>query len=188
MAENINNILTRGYTGTIAGQLVLKIRNGKPYYSSRPTFKKGRKPTANQSRAREKFARAVRYGKTVIDDPELNAWYHKAAKPEQSAYTAAISDANEPPQLNNLNTEDYGGKAGQIITVIAVDNFWVEKVSVAIIAANGDIIEQGAAVPDSIFHTWTYTTSVTHENTTGILIRVTAEDKPKNQAVLEKTL
>lgn len=188
MAKNINNVLTQGYTGTIAGQLVLKIRNGKPYYSSRPTFKKGRKPTPNQSQAREKFARAVRYGKSVIKDPVLNAWYHKAAKPEQSSYTAAISDANEPPQLYDLNTGDYTGKAGQIFTITAVDNFWVEKVSVAVIAGNGDLIEQGAAVPDSIFHTWTYTTSVTHENTTGILIRVTAEDKPKNQTVLEKTL
>lgn len=188
MAKNINNVLTQGYTGTIAGQLVLKIRNGKPYYSSRPTVKKGRKPTANQSRAREKFARAVRYGKSVIKDPVLNAWYHKAAKPEQSAYTAAISDANEPPQLYDLNTGDYTGKAGAHITVIAEDNFWVEKVSVAIIAANGDLIEQGVAVPDAIFHTWTYTTSVNPENTTGILIRVTAEDKPKNQAVLEQAL
>lgn len=188
MAKNINNILTQGYTGTIANQLVMKIRNGKPYYSSRPTFKKGRKPTDNQARAREKFARAVRYGKTVINDPVLNDWYHKAAKPEQSAYTAAISDANEPPQLYDLNTKDYMGKAGQPITVIAEDNFWVEKVTIALIAPNGHVIEQGAAVPDSIFHTWTYTTTVPQENTTGILIRVTAEDKPKNQAVLEESI
>jgi hypothetical protein len=188
MARNINNILLQGYTGMIGNQLVLKIRNGKPYLANRPTINKDRVPTPNQVKARERFANAVRFAQRVIQDPVLNSWYEAAAKDGNSAYNTAISDANDPPELTGLNTAGYHGQPGELITIVAMDNYFVEQVMVAIYAASGDLLEEGAAVPDSIRHEWTYAATRQNLKPAGSRIVVVAEDKPKNKVSIEKTI
>ncbi|ULQ55441.1 hypothetical protein KJS94_12390 [Flavihumibacter rivuli] len=188
MARNRSNILVRGFSGAVGRQLVLRTRGDQTYLANRPSINRNRVPTNDQQEVRLKFKDAVTYAKAAIQDPALKLDYAAVARPGQSAFNVAFSDAYLPPELNNLRTDAYSGDPGDKITVRATDNFFVDKVTVAIIALNGTVIEEGEATPDANGLDFTYTATQSNAVLQGSKVRVTAEDLPRNRTVLEVTL
>lgn len=188
MARNNNNILVQGFSGAVGKQLVLRIRGGKTFLVNRPVKKKGRVPTAAQKAMQVKFREAVIYAKTAIQNAALKLHYQAVAQPGQSAYHAAFKDACRGPELSNLNTERYSGKVGDRITVRAVDNIFVDIVRISILAADGAILETGAAERDPNGLDFRYTITQPNANLAGTTIRVVAEDLPRNRTFLEVVL
>ncbi|MCF1716335.1 hypothetical protein L0U88_16960 [Flavihumibacter sp. RY-1] len=84
-----------------------------------------------------------------------------------------------------MRTDGYSGAAGHALTVQATDNFRVTKVSFGLYAPDGGLLEEGDAVMDENGFDWIYTTKSEIPSPAGTLIRVSAEDVPKNRTLLE---
>ena len=189
MARVDNNVLTRFSSGAIGKQLVLRNRGTKSFLSNRPKIKKGkRKLSARQAEVRKRFQHSAKYARGIMSDPELRLEYEAAVTSGQTAYNVAFADAFLGPELSDLLTDAYGGNAGDVLTVRAVDNFRVISVKFQLLGANGQELESGMAVLDENSLDWVYTTTTENPAVQGTLIRVTAEDRPKNRALLEHTL
>ena len=91
MAISNDNVVTRGATGTFAGQIVFRQRFGKTIMCKMPKPYPPKTPTqlANQ----ERFKRANDFAKAAIKDPVKKAYYQSIAKPTQTAFNAAFQDA-----------------------------------------------------------------------------------------------
>jgi hypothetical protein len=152
---------------------------------------KPRKEKSNSEKhmaVKRKFSLAVIYGKKAIANPELKAAYQAIAKKNQSAYNAAVLDALKGPELADLRTDGYTGQAGYPLAVQATDNFRVTKVSFGLYAPNGSLLEEGDAIMDENGFDWIYTTQSDIPSPTGTIIRITAEDLPKNRTQLEAVI
>jgi len=130
MAKNKNNILARGFSGAIGKQLVLRTSGDRTYLANRPSRNPNRVDTPEQAAVKLRFKQSVVYGKAAIKDPALKLDYLSVARPGQSAFNVAFSDAYMAPELSNLDTESYSGNVGDKITVRATDDFFVASVRV----------------------------------------------------------
>jgi hypothetical protein len=150
-----------------------------------PNVKENRKPTPNQLLAQERFKRSVQYSMAADEIPELKKEYKKLAGRGQSARNIAYKDAYYPPEVLGIITQAYAGDAGNIIVVIAKDDFRVSAVRLSISNPLGEIIEEGAAVinPDGI--TWNYIVTQNNATIAGSMIKATAFDIPGNEGVME---
>lgn len=188
MARNKNNILVRGFSGSVGKQLVLRTSGDRTFLANRPSINPGRVATPQQEVVQLKFKEAVVYAKAAIQDPALKLDYAAVARPGQSAFNVAFSDAYMAPELSNLTTSGYAGNVGDKITVRAIDNYYVDSVKVTILDAGGTLLEEGNAQPDPNGLDFTYTATQANAVLPGTTIRVAAEDLPKNRTILDKVL
>ncbi len=83
--------------------------------------------------------------------------------------------------VDKVDADQYSGQPGQMIVVQAHDDFEVTGVNVQITSVGGQPVENGSAVqnpPNS--GRWTYTTTQTVSNVTGVQVTATASDRPGN--------
>lgn len=186
MAITSNNVLTRNYSGKVAGQYVLRTRGAKSMIAGLPKpFEVKEEFKAKKLENQRKFNLAVIYAKKALQNPDLKADYAAARRGNQSAFNVAFLDKYFAPELSELRTEEYTGLAGQSLFVQAIDNFRVTKVVFTLFAADGSKLEEGEAVMDENGFDWIYTTQVDNPSPAGTIIRVTAEDIPKSKSILE---
>lgn len=188
MARQSNNQVMKGTRGMIGKQVVFKVRKGKQVISAPPDVKENRKPTPNQKSAQERFKFSCEYANNAILNENLKAAYQKVANKRQSAQNMAHKDAYYPPQVHNIISQGYTGAVGNIIVVHAVDDFRVTRVHIEIFNSNNKLIEKGEATSDKHGVLWVYTTTVANDNVAGCILRATAFDLPKNEAMLEMIL
>lgn len=121
MAVSKQNVITRGASGTFAGQIVFRQRFGKTIMCKMPKPYPPKTPTqlANQ----ERFKRANDFAKAAIKDPVKKAYYQSIAKPTQTAFNAAFQDAYHKPEVKV-------SKQGQKIIVKTKGKHRIEKVKV----------------------------------------------------------
>lgn len=187
MAITSNNILTRNYSGKVGKQFVFRTRGDRSIMAALPTLSGGAGSQSQQD-VRFKFRLAVIYAKKALTNPDLAEAYAAKARGNQSAFNVAFKDAYYGPELSKLRTDGYTGQAGEPIVVQAVDNFRVTFVKVRILAADGQLLEEGQAVEDENGYDWIYTTKVANPVLAGSKIQVIAEDVPKNSTSLESIL
>jgi len=189
MAIAKNNLILTNVSGTIGEQLTLMQRAGKTILS-KAKKKKGKnyKFTQSQLDVQEKFADATAYANSVKADPDMTAAYLAVAKPGQNAHNLAIRDFYNAPEIHHITAEGYNGKAGQQLVVRATDDFRVYRVTVTIISAEGELIEEGSAILGRNGVDWYYTTKVDHPGFKGSIVRAMAEDLPGNKTAVEGVL
>lgn len=187
MAQSKDNLVTQGLSGTIGRMLTFRLRAGKTIVS-KLTRGSSLPPTPGQLEVRSKFTQAIAYAKVAIKDPVIKAAYAAVAKPGQTAFNMACSDAFNPPTVESINLEGYNGLLGDIITIRATDVFKVTQVKVAIHNAAGDLLEQGDAEMQATGDDWLYTTTQVNDVPEGSTISVTALDLPGNETVMEVEL
>ena len=83
------NIITHNLSGAINKQLVFKKYSDKTVASKYPDMSKV-VPTQKQLEAKELFAEAVAYARSVLKDPELKAAFQATLRPGTRVYGAAI--------------------------------------------------------------------------------------------------
>jgi len=187
MAQARDNIVTKGFSGTIDRTLTFRQRAGRTIVSKlrRPSSVA---PTEKMQTVRAKFTTSIAFAKKAIKDLVLKALYGSAATGMQSAYNIATADAFNPPVVNSINKDSYHGAIGDAITIDATDDFKVESVSVSIHDAAGNLVEQGKAFLQVDRPDWLYTTTAANPALAGSKITATATDLPGNSASLEITL
>ena len=188
MARQKNNVVMQGTRGMFGGQVVFKSRAGKGYVAAPPNVNENRKPTPNQLRAQERFNNSVQYSVEADQIPELRKAYKKLAGRGQSARNIAFRDAYYPPVVLGIITQAYIGNVGNVIVVIAQDDFKVKSVKVSISDPSDVLIEEGDATanPDGI--TWNYIVTQHNANVAGCVIKATAFDIPQNEGSMEMTV
>lgn len=184
MAESKNNIITHGLSGKVGDLIVFSQRNGKTIVSRAPR-EKTKEDTEKQKEHKRKFQRAILYAKVVMNDPDTKELYEsKADRPKGiTGHNVAVADLLNAPDIDSIDMSGYTGKVGDIIKIIALDDFEVKAVTVKIENADGSLVEDGEAVDNGA--EWVYTATVKNADLSGDKITVTATDNPANMT--EKT-
>lgn len=188
MAKSRNNVVTHGLSGLIGDLLVFRQRANKTIVADRPKLST-KQPTAIQMEIRERFKRASRYAKSVLNNLVLKAGYQQAAKPGQTAHNVAFADYQKSPEFyEEVNLSSYTGTIGDEIIVSVIDDFKVKTVHVEIKTPEDLSLEAGYAVQAENELDWVYVTTAANTELAGSRIIFTASDYPGNQTVLEKLL
>lgn len=189
MASSGNNILTRNYSGKVGDQYVMRTRGKKSIIAGLPKKRKlGADALSQMESIKRKFSLAVIYARKAITNPALKEEYAAVRRGNQSAFNVAFLDAYKAPELADLRTDGFTGVAGQSLVVQAIDNFRVTKVSFALSSPDGKLLEEGEAMMDENGYDWIYTTQSDIPSPSGTIIRITAEDIPKNRSLLEAVI
>ena len=187
MARTTNNVLTKNYSGKVAGQYSLRTRGNQSIIAGLPKAREGA-ISAVQFELQKSFKLAVIYARKAMTNPQLKEAYAAARRDNQSAYNVAFMDAYKGPELSDLRTDEYKGTIGDKIIVQAIDNFRVTNVKFKLLSADGTELENGDAIEDENGYDWIYTSKKNNSSLPGTIIQVTAEDIPKNKALLEARL
>ncbi|MEI7663600.1 MAG: hypothetical protein WCK34_15435 [Bacteroidota bacterium] len=187
MSKTTSNELRKSYSGIFGNQVLLKNRNGKSVMSILPA-RPGKGSNVNQLKVREQFKEAVEYAVAMQKNPSLLAEYSEKATGGLTPFTLAVRDYLTPPVVKRIDTSDYHGNPGEVITVKATDDFKVRQVKIQFISAEGNMFEEGICeymLPECVFR---YTTTFAGRAPAGMTIKAIATDTPGNKAELSVTL
>ena len=163
--------------------MVFKQRNGR-LYASVKSLGSTKEPSPAQLAHRDRFRRAVEYGKFVMSNETVRPVYEQAAAENHvPVFSLCVSDYLKAPSIDSIDARDYTGKVGDPVQIVASDDFAVARVDVMLTDDDqGTLIESGQAVENGTGH-WTYT--ATQPATAGITVRfqVTVMDRPGGTTV-----
>lgn len=182
MAKSIQNVVMQGASGKIGKTLVFRqMRNGETIIANRA--KPSNLPlTPAQETHRSKFIRASYLAKSLLLDPMFGPQYLAKVSRGRTAYNVALTDCLTAPKIMEVSLKDYNGTIGDQIAVRATDDFMVTAVSLRILEADDNVIEEGMAALDNIGLDWVYVATVANSSA-GIKIEITVTDVPGNETV-----
>ena len=186
MAKNTQNILLEGLSGSLGDHYFRQV-DGKTVVSKKPDMSK-RVLSPAQIAHLNRFEAAKQYARAQMADPASKARYRQRAHGHTSAYSIAIKDFMNPPKILSIDIADFHGQAGDPIRIVAVDDFNVAQVSVAILDPTGQTLASGPAQPLPDGENWLYTLANALPPANGLLLRVSATDLPGNTATQEQSL
>lgn len=128
------------------------------------------------------------YARTVKNDPDIYAAYKASARNGQSAYNVALADSFNAPEIREVHTDGYTGKAGDKIRVRAVDDFLVKAVHVSIVSPDGSLLEEGPATANGNGFDWYFAAKKANPAVSGSRIRTEVSDMAGNTAMQETQL
>lgn len=173
-----------GLSGRV-GNLIFRLSaEGRTYVQQAPASKK-RPASAAQQAHRRRFGAAARYGREQQASAEGRAYYQPFVQPGRfgSVYRTALADFAKPPQLLAVEADAYYGQAGAYLRMQAHKPCGVVAVRVQVLDAAGQVLEQGAAKPETA-DWWAYITQQTHPAGAARQLQVLALDRPGNEAAL----
>ncbi len=160
------------------GNIVFKKQAGVTFISRPPALSTAA-PTAAQLAVRERFRLAAAYARDALHDPVLRALYEQRAQDRQKpVFSVAVGDYFNPPVVHAIDVTGYHGQAGDLITMIASDDFEVASVGVVIRDAADAVLEEGPAA--LVEGRWSYAATVAVAAGETVTIEATAKDHPGN--------
>ncbi len=97
-----------------------------------------------------------------------------------SQFDVLLSDIRHPPVIESVDAAAYSGQAGQLISIIARDDFAVAHVEVRIERPDGSPVEVGAAVAQPTSLRWLYYTQLSNPGYADHVLHVLVSDRPGN--------
>jgi hypothetical protein len=185
MAKSYNNMATLGLSGAL-GPFVFSQRNGKTIVSPRTTINKP--ANATQLVIRNIFKKAVSYGRAVMNNPVLLAFYMLKAKRGITPYNLAVADYCKAPDIENIDAAAYNGSIGSLIKIAATDNGKVDALNVRIERSNGSLVEEGQATDFGDGLHFVFSASATNTSLAGSIITITARDLAGRESVKSLSL
>ncbi|MDO7877609.1 hypothetical protein Q5H93_22915 [Hymenobacter sp. ASUV-10] len=185
MARVTNNLLLQGISGKI-GPLVIRQVGGQTIVQSAENKAKRAPRSPKQQAHLDRMYQAQLYAKAQIRDPNLKALY--ATRIDQrrtSAYTVAIADYMNAPEILGLDARAYRGHPGDALRIQATDDFEVIAVVLRFLTPTGTLLETGPATLQPAAH-WLYLTQQNHA--AGTTCEVEAHDRPGNATTRSFTL
>jgi hypothetical protein len=152
------------------------------------------RPRKSKSLKKEKsnndFRSASKYASQAMRTPALKQLYSKGInKRLPNAYTVALTDYMNAPEIHYVNLQKHRGAVGDEIRIKVTDDFEVAKVDIVITNAKGEELEKGPAVrygrKPAI---WVYTLQVANHDLVGTVINVKAKDRPDNKVEVKATI
>jgi len=166
----------------LSNSVVVTTWHGRTMISKKPPPPKRSHNSPKQQESIDRFRAAHDYADQILKSDEKKAFYAKGINAQKtSAHTVAFQDYLNPPVVHYIRLYRYTGKAGDVITVKATDDFHVEAVKIEVFDRTGKSLESGKAEryrrKPSI---WKYKTTVANKNFKGSTIQTTATDMPGN--------
>lgn len=148
------------------------------------------KLTERQEAHQEKFLEAAQYASRQIVPEEGRVLYAGGVTgKKRTPYLVAMCDFLVPPKVAHIDTLEYRGAIGDLITVKAKDDFMVTKVKLVITDAAGEVIEEGdASEHPALTSLWVYAITAANPNLSGTTIRAVAYDRPGNTGTAQVVL
>jgi len=167
--------------------MVFRQRNGKHFVSVK-SMGSTKEPSPAQVAHRERFRRAVEYGKFVMSNDALRPVYEQAAAEKNvSVFPLCIGDYLKAPSIDSIDARDYTGRVGDPLQIVASDDFGVARVDVMLTDDDqGTLIESGQAVQNGSGH-WTYTATQPANAGVTVQFQVTVMDRPGGTTVQRGT-
>ncbi len=187
MAIVDNNPIIEGLRGKLGKMLVFRQRKGKTVVSVMPQ-KTNKPPSPAQVTRRTKFKLAVQYAQSVMQNPEASAWYTVRLGTHQSIYHAALSDYLHAPQIVNIDRQHYKGRTGDPVLIAIAPEGNPTTVTVSFYTPEGQLAEEGTAMPGTKDTEWSYTAQQSLPNWQALRVVVRATDKPGNTSEKETHL
>ena len=169
------------------GDFVFRTCGGVTIVSAWPR-KKNEPPTTKQESVENNFKTATLYAKLIVNVPALSSIYNQKLKKGQTIYKLAFKDFLTAPKVESIDCSGYSGAPGDIITVLAIDDFEVIKAEICIRNQEGKIIEEGVCKSEGKSLFWHYTTKSKIADVTGYTVKAFAMDNPGNIGELEVTI
>ena len=180
MAKLELNALLAALQGTI-GDLVF-VREGDSMHVRRRA-RKGPAPSTSQLAQNSRFGVASRWARTLLTDPAMRAAYQRGCHGHLTPHNVAVSDFLNAPVIESIRLESYKGKPGDVIQLIAKDDFRIVRCTVQVRSVDGAILEEGEAERSALENTtWLYTSQIEIAPETTVLIEASAVDLPGNRA------
>jgi hypothetical protein len=165
--------------------LTYRQRHGKVFASVKPDLSNVQ-PSEAQIAHQQRFKAAAAYGKTVMADPVVRALYQQAAKERDiPIFALTVADFMHTPSITDTDLSAYNGLVGDVIKIMATDDFGVASVHITISKAQtGETIESGNAIETGLGSgLWLYTATSAAPAETDVQINVVAADRPGGTAV-----
>jgi hypothetical protein len=184
MAQIRSNPIMTGASGMLGDIVVYRQYKGKTLMCNRP--EKRTAITPHQQKMKSRFLEAVAFAKKMIADPATKALYQPGPESKfTSAYAAALADYLKRPVIDDVDVSNYHGNEGDVIVVKASDIARTLTVSVSIVGSNGEIIDQGEALPNAFNPDYVFRTSKRNDLLKGSTIQIMVKDKPGNMVTKE---
>ena len=147
-------------------------------------LKKHYDPTEGQLNVQARFKEAAIYAKAALSNPSKRAFYQAIAeKRDESAHFVALTDFLVVPKFKPLDLSKYKGRAGDRITIRAVDDIGLADLIVTITANDGTQIETGFGVEEGLHSgKWIYTATASVPLGMDIFIELVGFDHAGNEA------
>ena len=177
----------KGVSGMIGRTVVARQwKDGRATLSNMPASRNRKRIPPGQRKQITRFQMAAKYAKLMMARPEMKAWYWQGITPNKNAaFRVAHTDFLVPPKIDYIRARGYTGKAGDLITIKATDDFRVTKVKVIIYSSEGKELERGDAVNVRLKpFMWRYKTTLTNPKVAGSMIKAFAFDMPGNKCEL----
>ena len=163
----------------LGGSLVFRQRGDQTIVATAPVRDGEISPA--QAATRSRFLLGVQYAKGQLQDPATRAAYKAVVNGRiTSAYTAAMRDFLQAPEVQAVDASNYTGAIGSELRITAFDDFEVVAVTVRIERSTGTLVETGSAVRQANGTLWLYTATATNGTPAGSRVIVTATDRPGN--------
>jgi hypothetical protein len=186
MAKQTGNVVTHGLSGKVGDLLLFRQVGGKTVVSKMPQPSKTE--SEKQKAQRKRFQRAIFYAKQTLADPDTKEIYEAGTKKGRRPFRVAVADFLNAPNIEHIDLSGYSGQTGDLIRIEVSDDFTVQTVTVSISNADGSLVEEGNAVPDTTGFQWTYIATQNNDNLQGDKIVVSISDLPGNITREEETL
>lgn len=181
-----DNFMTTGLSGMYDDKVVFRQWKGRTIFTRPP--RKSERHTPLQERQKEKFRSAVDYAKVAMLDPVKQEFYRKAANGEVSAFNMAVADFLSLPKVVRIETDEYTGEPGCLLSVVATDKGKVTSVKVRITDSADMLIEEGHAVNIADSRMWLYTVTAHNPTLPGTTITALVTGLPGNEGKGSVTL
>jgi hypothetical protein len=177
---------TTDLSAMLSNSVVVTTWHGRTVISKKPPPPKRRYNSPKQQESIDRFRDAHDYADQILVSDEKKAFYAKGINAQRtSAHTVALQDYLNSPVVHYIRLYRYSGKAGDVITVKATDDFHVEAVKIEVFDRTGKLLESGEAerYRRKPF-IWKYKTTVANKNFKGSTLQATATDMPGNGCVM----
>lgn len=131
------------------------------------------KLTESQKKENNRFKHAMDYARSQMAGPVAKAEYKAKVKGLQRAINMAIADFYHPPAIKSIDLALCHGRQNDPVTIKAVDDFKVVKVTVTILDKQGIIVESGNAREIHLWH-WEYRLKGNYSSVEQLVIKASA--------------
>lgn len=167
--------------GKLGDLVFVPATDGTVIVRHRPSRETAFSPREKDNQRR--FAEAAAYVRRSRQEPELYALYQAAARLQRKrACDLAHADYRHAPVVQDIQLAAYRGNIGETIRIVAVDDFAVASVSMALLRLDGVLLEQGQASRGAAAGEWLYLTQTQVPAGQTIVVQATAKDHPGHEA------
>ena len=136
----------KAYSGLLGAEVIVKQGSKGKNVVRMATVEPKRTPSEKQEDNTHRLADAAKYARIAMGNPALREMYASRSANGKNAYREASNDFMRKPVIREIDAIGYRGNPGDKIGVVARDKIGIKAVDLALLAADGTLVESGSCV------------------------------------------